>query len=82
MATEHELVSLLQGCLTCAPELHRMPIGDKILAAVARFNQAEALGFNSTAEMEGHQAWLKKHGTREYKDWLASFMPTDKEESR
>lgn len=77
MATEHELIALLQGAFTCAPELQRMPIGDKIRAAITRFDQAEALGFNTTAEMEQHQAWLKKHGSREYRNWLASFTPAD-----
>lgn len=72
MATEHELVSLLEGCLTCAPQLNNMPIGDKVRKAVERFNQAEALGFPTTQAMDEHTAWLKKHGTPEYKTWLAS----------
>lgn len=77
MATEHELISMLEGCLTCAPQLHNMPIGAKVRAAVERFNRAQALGFDSTAAMDDHAAWLKKNGTAEYKAWLASVVPSE-----
>lgn len=78
MATEHQLIALLEGCLTCAPQLHNMPIGAKVRAAVERFNQAQALGFDSTAAMDDHAAWLKKNGTAEYQAWLASIPTPDK----
>jgi len=77
MSTEHELVSLLEGCLTCAPELNNMPIGAKVRKAVERFYQAEALGFPTTVAMDAHAAWLKQHGSPEYKAWLASFVPSE-----
>lgn len=77
MATEHQLISLLEGCLTCAPQLNNMPIGAKARHAVEQFNRAEALGFETTAAMDEHAAWLKRNGTSEYKAWLASVTPVE-----
>lgn len=75
MTTEHELISMLEGCLALAPDLQTSPLGEKIKKAVSRFYQAEALGFETTAKMDEHQAWLKKNGTREYQAWLAGIVP-------
>lgn len=82
MATEHQLISLLEGCLTCAPQLSNMPIGEKVRKAVEQFNRAQALGFDSTAAMLEHQNWLKRNGTPEYKRWLATVLPADEPETQ
>ena len=82
MSSEHQLISLLEGCLTCAPQLSNMPIGAKVRKAVEQFNQAQALGFDSTEAMREHQEWLKRNGTPEYKQWLASVMPAQVSETQ
>lgn len=36
--------------------------------------EAEALGFKTDAQMREHEAWLRKHGTPEYKVWLKGVL--------
>lgn len=41
-----------------------------------RLPQARALGFSSVAQMDEHDAWLRKNGTHEFKKWLERFEPS------
>ena len=36
--------------------------------------KAKALGFETVEAMREHGEWLKKHGTQEYRNWVASIL--------
>lgn len=52
------------------------PAGVNAIAAyLLKQEQAKALGFRTIAEMDDHEQWLRKHGTPEYRAWVAR-IPT------
>lgn len=71
-ATMTQLIPIARDAIAIARRKH-LDGADSELSTVV-LEKALALGFDSVDAMRAHQVWLEKHGTAEYRSWLASIQ--------
>ncbi|KVV40977.1 hypothetical protein WT27_13750 [Burkholderia territorii] len=71
-STLTQLIPIARDAISVARRKH--PDESDSALRAAELEKALALGFDSVDAMRAHQAWLEKHGTKEYRAWLASIQ--------
>jgi hypothetical protein len=66
----------------CVHDSDDCPLCEDQAAIADRQEVAEVLGFDTAEQMDEHQEWLAKHGSREHQEWIAGvrasrFDPRD-----